>query len=58
VSTAQAIWKKERQQAQDIRAGIRLRDQLRFGEYLARRAEDETYTFRRHLREIGGAVEE
>lgn len=58
VSTAQTIWRKERRQAQDIRAGHKLRDQLRFDEYLARQAEDDTYTFRRHLRKIGGAIEE
>jgi hypothetical protein len=35
-----------------------LREQLQFEEYLAKRAADNTYTFRQHLRSIGGAIEE
>ena len=58
LSAAGAIWKKERQQAEDIRAGKKLREQLQFDEYLAKRSTDETYTFRQHLRSIGGAIEE
>lgn len=58
ISTAQSIWKKERKQAQEIQAGKKLREQLQFEEYLARRAVDENYTFRQHLRGIGGAIEE
>jgi regulator of RNase E activity RraA len=57
-STAQSIWKKERKQAQEIQAGKKLHEQLQFDEYLARRSADETYTFRQHLRGIGGAIEE
>jgi 4-hydroxy-4-methyl-2-oxoglutarate aldolase len=57
-STAQDIWKKERRQAQDIQAGKKLREQLQFEEYLAQRSADETYTFRQHLRAMGGAIEE
>jgi regulator of RNase E activity RraA len=58
LSTAQGIWKKERRQAQEIQAGEKLREQLQFEEYLAKRATDNTYTFRQHLRSIGGAIEE
>jgi regulator of RNase E activity RraA len=58
LSTAHTIWQKERQQAEEIRAGNRLRDQLKFDEYLAKRSTDDTYTFRQHLRAIGGAIEE
>jgi regulator of RNase E activity RraA len=58
LSTAQGIWMKERRQAEEIQAGRKLRDQLQFDEYLARRSSDETYTFRKHLRGIGGAIEE
>jgi len=58
LSTAHSIWQTERQQAHDIRAGKKLRDQLRFNEYLSKRAEDTGYTFRQHLRAIKGAIEE
>jgi regulator of RNase E activity RraA len=58
LSTAQRIWKKERQQAQAIQSGKRLREQLQFEEYLARHSADVSYTFRQHLRSIGGAIEE
>jgi 4-hydroxy-4-methyl-2-oxoglutarate aldolase len=58
LTTAHSIWKKERLQAQEIQAGKKLREQLQFDEYLVRRSENETYTFRQHLRAIGGAIEE
>ena len=58
LSVARSIWQKERRQAEQIRAGRKLRDQLQFDEYLARRSVDETYTFRKHLRGMGGAIEE
>lgn len=58
LSTAQSIWKKERRQAEEIQAGNKLRDQLQFEEYLGKRAADNTYSFRQHLRSIGGAIEE
>jgi 4-hydroxy-4-methyl-2-oxoglutarate aldolase len=58
ISTAHSIWQTERHQAEQIRAGRKLRDQLRFDEYLNKRSTDPSYTFRRHLREIGGAIEE
>lgn len=48
----------EREQARRIRAGETLRQQTAFDDYLARRAADPSYTFRRHLRRIGGAIEE
>jgi regulator of RNase E activity RraA len=58
LSTAQAIWRRERKQAQEIQAGKKLREQLQFDEYLTKRSADHTYTFRQHLRSIGGAIEE
>lgn len=58
LSTARGIWERERRQAQAIQTGKKLREQLRFDEYLARRSADSTYTFRQHLRAIGGAIEE
>lgn len=58
VSEAERIARTERDQARAVREGRTLRTQLRFDDYLARREQDPAYTFRRHLREIGGAVEE
>lgn len=58
ISTARGIWQTERLQAEKIRAGEKLRNQLRFDKYLHKRSEDPAYTFRKHLREIGGAIEE
>jgi len=40
-----------------MRAGKSLREQLRFDEYLARRVTDPSYTFRKHLQVVGGAIE-
>jgi 4-hydroxy-4-methyl-2-oxoglutarate aldolase len=58
VSTAISIWQTERLQAELIRRGEKLHEQLRFETYLARRAKDPNYTFRKHLRALGGAIEE
>lgn len=58
LSTAYSIWKKERRQAQEIQAGKKLREQLQFDDYVAKRSSDNTYSFRQHLRAIGGAIEE
>ncbi len=57
LATAHQIWQTEREQARRIRAGETLRQQTAFDDYLARRAADPSYTFRRHLRRIGGAIE-
>lgn len=48
----------ERRQAEAIRAGTTLRTQLRFADYLRARREDPSYTLRRHLKQVGGAIEE
>ena len=58
LTLAQAIWQTERQQASAVKAGRTLREQLRFKDYLAKRASDPAYTFREHLRALGGAIEE
>ncbi|MEW6210999.1 MAG: RraA family protein [Acidobacteriota bacterium] len=58
LSAAEAIRQTERRQAEDVKAGKTLRKQLRFNEYLEKRARDSAYTFRKHLRDIGGAIEE
>ena len=57
-TAANTIWQTERKQAQAIQSGKKLREQLRFDEYLSKRSADSTYTFRQHLRNIGGAIEE
>jgi len=58
VATADEIWRTEREQARRIRSGQSLRQQTAFDDYLAQRAADPSYTFRQHLRRIGGAIEE
>ena len=58
LSTARSIQETERRQAKEIRDGKKLRDQLKFDEYLKKHKTDPSYTFRKHLREIGGAIEE
>lgn len=57
LDAARRIHRTERDQADRIRAGDTLRRQTAFDEYLARRADDPSYTFRQHLRRVGGAVE-
>ncbi|MFF6776850.1 RraA family protein [Streptomyces sp. NPDC012637] len=58
LDAAEGIFRTERNQARRIRAGETLRDQTRFAEYLERREQDPSYSFRQHLRRIGGAIEE
>ncbi|GAA4449679.1 RraA family protein [Phytohabitans houttuyneae] len=54
---AERIRDTERAQADRIRAGETLRGQLRFAEFLERRATQPDWTLRDHLRHIGGAIE-
>ena len=56
--TARKIWRRERQQAEAIKAGRALRAQLDFARYLQKRTADPSHTFRDHLRNIDGAIEE
>ena len=55
---AREIWQRERHQADAIKSGHSLREQLEFARYLEKRATDPGYTFREHLRKISGAIEE
>jgi 4-hydroxy-4-methyl-2-oxoglutarate aldolase len=55
---AQEIRQRERHQAEAIKSGRSLREQLDFARYLEKRATDSSYTFREHLRKISGAIEE
>ena len=52
------IWERERRQAEEIKGGLSLGEQLQFERYLQKRATDPSYTFREHLRKIRGAIEE
>jgi 4-hydroxy-4-methyl-2-oxoglutarate aldolase len=56
--TARNIWETERRQAEGIKAGRALRAQLDFARYLEKRTADPSHTFRDHLRNIDGAIEE
>jgi len=58
LATAHQIAQTERDQARKIQTGQTLRQQVAFGDFLARRAAEPSYTFRQHLRRIGGAIEE
>jgi 4-hydroxy-4-methyl-2-oxoglutarate aldolase len=58
LSVAHEISQRERHQADAIKSGKSLREQLHFDRYLEKRAADSSYTFREHLRKTGGAIEE
>ena len=58
VASAFSIRETEERQAKTISEGGSLREQLKFREYLTRRNADAGYSFRQHLRTIGGAIEE
>ncbi len=55
---AAAIGSTERKQAEQVASGSSLREQLDFRRYLQQREADPAYSFRSHLRSIGGAIEE
>lgn len=57
LATAEAIAVVERRQAELIRFGTSLREQVRFDAYLAARAAHPELTFRDHLRGVGGEIE-
>ena len=58
LKNAREIRETERRQADRIKTGRTLHEQLNFAEFLKKRALNPDYTFRQHLREIGGAIEE
>jgi regulator of RNase E activity RraA len=58
LALARPIRHTERDQARRITAGETLRAQTRFADFLAVRAQNPGYTFRAHLRRVGGAIEE
>jgi 4-hydroxy-4-methyl-2-oxoglutarate aldolase len=55
---AREIRQRERRQAEAIKSGRSLREQLEFARYLEKRGTDPGYTFRAHLRKISGSIEE
>ncbi|UVJ41340.1 RraA family protein [Arthrobacter sp. CJ23] len=55
---ATAIRDTERSQAARMHMGTTFRSQARLGEYLAAREADAEFTFRQHLRAVGGEIEE
>lgn len=57
LTLAEGIRDTERAQADRIRAGRSLREQVQLRDYLAKREADPSLTFRRHLRDVGGAIE-
>jgi 4-hydroxy-4-methyl-2-oxoglutarate aldolase len=58
LTAAEKIWDRERKQAEAIEKGLPLSKQLQFEDYLQKRNQNPAYTFREHLRKIGGAIEE
>jgi regulator of RNase E activity RraA len=58
LTLAEAIRDTEGAQAEQVRGGVSLREQLRFAGYIAERERNPSLTFREHLRTIGGAIEE
>lgn len=56
-AAARAIAESERAQFGAVVEGRSLREQLRFAEYLAERATNPEFTFRDHLKKVGGAIE-
>jgi regulator of RNase E activity RraA len=58
LGVAHEIRQRERHQAEAIKSGHSLREQLEFARYLEKQAADSSYTFREHLRKISGAIEE
>lgn len=58
LTAAESIRDTERRQAERIRSGTLLRNQLHFPDFLAARAENPALTLRDHLKTTGGAIEE
>jgi regulator of RNase E activity RraA len=57
LDVAAGIAATEGRQADRIRAGTSLREQVRFGDYLTARSANPALTFRDHLRALGGEIE-
>jgi regulator of RNase E activity RraA len=57
VSAAKDIAAREQGQADLLMKGTRLKDQLQLDAYVLKRQSEPGYTFRDHLRSLGGAIE-
>jgi 4-hydroxy-4-methyl-2-oxoglutarate aldolase len=57
IDAARDIAAREQAQAARLFKGERLRDQLQLEAYMTRRGSDPAYTFRQHLKSLGGAIE-
>ena len=57
ISLARTIADAEMRQAENIKNGKTLSQQLKFDEFLKIRGKNPAYTFREHLQKIGGAIE-
>jgi regulator of RNase E activity RraA len=57
ITLARKIFETERRQAENIKNGKTLSQQIKFDEYLKNRSKNAAYTLREHLQKIGGAVE-
>lgn len=57
IAAARDIAQREQAQAARLLAGEPLRAQLRLADYLRKRDEDPEFTFRAHLKSMGGAIE-
>jgi len=58
LDVAEGIRDTERRQAERIRGGNTLRQQVGFASFLESRERNANLTFREHLRAVGGAIEE
>jgi regulator of RNase E activity RraA len=57
VAAARDIAAREQEQAARLMKGERLRSQLQLDAYITRRQNEPTYTFRDHIKSLGGAIE-
>jgi len=57
VAAARDIATREQAQAQRLLKGERLRDQLQLDAFVARRQNEPDYSFRDHIKSLGGAIE-